>query len=612
MAKPGRRSLEAAARMGTRRGTWVAVLLLAAATLGPAVARADYPTITWDAGNTGVFIQNNGPLARTWSWSCDDGSNLFPLTQRCRVYDFTAGGLGSGLELLLVDADCGTAGSDPTAVTYGYDVPGASLHTDHEYAYAAYCRDSGGWSMTSWLWFWYDNSPPAVLIVTSPSNPSPLHTAAFSFTVDDTAYHYDYNGSSYRPRTHLYCALYDDVTGTVLHAAAACDVGFVEDETTPATQSYSGLGNGRYRFEVYGRDGASITGPTTSVVFTVALPDGDGDGVPDEIDNCPGVSNPDQIDTDHDGLGDACDPDDDNDGVLDGVDNCPLVYNPDQTDTDGDGVGDACSGDDDGDGVPDATDNCPHVYNPDQLDTDGDGLGDACDPDDDDDGILDANDNCPLVYNPDQRDSDFDGVGDACSGDDDGDGVPDAADNCPLVYNPDQLDTDGDGVGDACDLDDDNDLVDDLHDNCPTVWNPDQTDTDGDGLGDACDDDADGDGVPNAVDNCPLVANADQLDTDGDGLGDACDDDADGDGVPNAVDNCPLVINADQADTDGDGLGDACDDHDDRPPTGPYAPAAGGCGCRAAGPGPAGLLLLALGLTLTVGARRHARRAARR
>ena len=33
--------------------------------------------------------------------------------------------------------------------------------------------------------------------------------------------------------------------------------------------------------------------------------------------------------------GDACDDDDDNDGVPDGTDNCPLVSNPDQLDNDG-------------------------------------------------------------------------------------------------------------------------------------------------------------------------------------------------------------------------------------------------------------------------------------
>ncbi len=58
--------------------------------------------------------------------------------------------------------------------------------------------------------------------------------------------------------------------------------------------------------------------------------DRDGDGIPDDVDNCPGVKNPTQIDTDGDGVGDACDDDIDGDGVLNVNDNCPYVYNPDQ------------------------------------------------------------------------------------------------------------------------------------------------------------------------------------------------------------------------------------------------------------------------------------------
>ncbi|MBL0692269.1 lamin tail domain-containing protein [Comamonas sp. JC664] len=117
----------------------------------------------------------------------------------------------------------------------------------------------------------------------------------------------------------------------------------------------------------------AVVNRSTSYTGEIRDADTDGDGVPNNIDNCPNIFNPirpmdngKQADTDGDGIGDACDP-------------CPLE------------AGNACTsfvvGDDDHDGIPTWLDNCPFVSNPDQLDTDGDGKGDACDA-------------CPTTPNP--------------------------------------------------------------------------------------------------------------------------------------------------------------------------------------------------------------------
>lgn len=132
-----------------------------------------------------------------------------------------------------------------------------------------------------------------------------------------------------------------------------------------------------------GDDGACTT------LTVVVCADADADGVCDSVDNCPTDANPDQTDSDSDGIGDVCDAgcaDSDGDSVCDEVDVCPDVADPTQADADSDGLGDACDAcpadpadDADADGVCADVDNCPTDSNADQVDADGDGLGDACD-----------------------------------------------------------------------------------------------------------------------------------------------------------------------------------------------------------------------------------------
>ena len=327
--------------------------------------------------------------------------------------------------------------------------------------------------------------------------------------------------------------------------------------------------------------------------------DTDGDGVADINDNCPAVTNADQLDTDLDNMGDVCDSDDDNDGMSDTFE---ITYSPtlnplDDTDSGVDSDGDGFTNlqefqlgtdptvapDGDNDGDPDHLDNCPSIANADQLDTDADGTGNVCDTDDDGDSMPDDYENATAGLDPlvddalDDRNTDGETnieeyLNLIASVDTDSDGFNDFVDNCPAIANAGQENFDGDNLGDVCDDDDDNDGMSDAFElTYAAILDPfDGTDA---GLDPDIDDlsnlqefigntnptiaeDGDNDGIKDISDNCPTDSNAAQTDTDFDGEGDACDVDDDNDGMPDSFEIAegfdPLI---DDAALDGDSDG---------------------------------------------------------
>ncbi|MFH1652463.1 MAG: alpha/beta fold hydrolase [Pseudomonadota bacterium] len=320
--------------------------------------------------------------------------------------------------------------------------------------------------------------------------------------------------------------------------------------------------------------------------------DYDGDGISNLDDNCPAVANPDQANRDGDYNGDACDPDpdipydaisasplshdigedDDQDGIVWSVDNCLYVYNPDQVNTDSDYRGDACDPDDDNDGVKDINDLFP-LDPKEWIDTDKDGTGDNADLDDDGDGLSDQIEaslgSNPLDPSSKPIDTDDDGLPDLLDPDDDNDGVLDQNDAFPLDPS-ESIDTDGDKIGNNVDTDDDgdgySDELEDMENTDPLNPLSKPSDIDKDGIPDSTDTDIDGDSYENTKDIFPLNPR-EWLDTDGDGIGNNADTDDDGDLYTDAVEiqvgSDPLDLNSKPADHDGDFIPDSMDPDDD-------------------------------------------------
>lgn len=293
------------------------------------------------------------------------------------------------------------------------------------------------------------------------------------------------------------------------------------------------------------------------------------------------------IDSDGDGVNDACDLDSDNDGILD----------TDETiaDTDNDGIDDYLDLDSDNDGIPDSFEanygQAPTGYSSSAAcitgsDSDGDGLLDDVD---DASSTMYGSSASTLPY----PDTDGDGVKDNRDKDSDNDGIMDCTEAGGTDSNGDGIidsftDTNSDGYHDNLSSSPLNVPNTDNSQETTDVWNlrPNHLDidSDADGIDDTREglatcgvdvpcystptilNDSDGDGVIDFWDSDYSGEAIDPYDKDGDAIPDYIDTDTDEDGIDditegNDADNNDVADTSPSGnDTDGDGLDDNFDD----------------------------------------------------
>ncbi|MFO0714093.1 MAG: thrombospondin type 3 repeat-containing protein [Sandaracinus sp.] len=220
---------------------------------------------------------------------------------------------------------------------------------------------------------------------------------------------------------------FDEMWGLLAEITGATTFGLVYDNEAPTELRAAGvlrIDDFTIRLGAGAGLAYAIGVPVFRVLGDIAysprpVHDSDGDGLKDDVDNCPA----DDEDFDQYADEDGCpEPDNDDDGVLDATDQCPNDAEDRDDVNDEDGCPDP---DDDGDGIADGYDSCPAQ----PEDRDGDRDDDGCpDTDRDRDGLNDDVDRCP------EEPEDTDGLGDedGCPDVDfDSDGVPDSDDECP-------------------------------------------------------------------------------------------------------------------------------------------------------------------------------------
>ena len=300
------------------------------------------------------------------------------------------------------------------------------------------------------------------------------------------------------------------------------------------------------------KDGTEVNGTNPTKPLQ---PDSDGDGIKDGVEDKnkngkldPGETDPNNKDSDGDGIFDGIE-DKNRNGVQDKGETDPL-----NKDTDGDGLNDGIE-DKNKNGIREATETDPL-----NKDTDGDGITDGVE-DKNKNGTRQANETDPL-----KKDTDGDGLHDGLE-DKNKDGTRQATETDPL-----KKDTDGDGLEDGVE-DKNKDGTRQVSETDPIKWDTDN----------GCE----GDGSEVSKGKNPLDPKDDlcaKTDTDGDGIPDVKEDkngngkvdpgetdpnkkDSDGDGIDDGVEDKNKngqwdtgELDPTKKDTDGDGIGDGIED----------------------------------------------------